>query len=166
MMLWIHTFSRTHPQSMFFAAILGRTIIGPVIEVQIVKILDLYGLELAIPSLNDRERTSYVMLSRGKNRFVDEIHIPIAELRSKCKITLWTPEVWRRKTFSGQSRRLANRRLVRSILQVQQASRKLVRTPSAFVPVKRLFTHKEPFLQPKGSGKLFLPILRIGELCE
>ena len=34
----------------FFAAIPGGTIIGPVIEVQIVKILDRYGLEIASPS--------------------------------------------------------------------------------------------------------------------
>ena len=43
---------------------------GPVIEVQIVNILDQYGLEIAIPSLNEREQTSYVMISRRKSRFV------------------------------------------------------------------------------------------------
>ena len=52
------------------------------------------------------------------------------------------------------------------MLQVQLASRTHVRTPSAFLPAKRLFTHKEPFLRPRGSGKLFLPILRMEELCE
>ena len=58
---------------------------GPVIEVQIVKILDQYGLEIAIPSLNEREQTSYVMISRQKSRFVDEIHIPNATLRSSAE---------------------------------------------------------------------------------
>ena len=47
-------------------------------------ILDQYGLEIAIPSPNERERTSYV--SRGKIRFVDEIHIPKAELRSSAEL--------------------------------------------------------------------------------
>ena len=43
--------SRVNPQSRAFAAILVETIIGPVIDVQIVKILDQYGLEIATPSL-------------------------------------------------------------------------------------------------------------------
>ena len=38
-------------------------------------------LDIAIPSPNDSTRTSYVMISRGKSRFVDEVHIPNAELR-------------------------------------------------------------------------------------
>ena len=52
-----------------------------VIEVQIVKILDQYGLEVAIPSLND-----YVMISRGKSRFVDGVRILNAELRSSAEL--------------------------------------------------------------------------------
>ena len=50
------------------------------------KILDQYGLEIAIPSPNDRERTSNVMISRGKSRFVDAIHIPNAELRTRAEL--------------------------------------------------------------------------------
>ena len=46
-----YTFSRVDPQSRAFAAIPGGTIIGPVIEVQIVKIIDQFGLEIAIPLL-------------------------------------------------------------------------------------------------------------------
>ena len=49
----------------------------------------------------------------------------------------------KKENIAWQSRRLASRRLVRSMLQVQLASRKLVRTPSAFHPAKRLFTHKD-----------------------
>ena len=79
-----HMLSRVNPQSRAFAAIPWGTIIGPVIEVQIVKILDQDGLEIAIPSPNDRGRTSYVMISRGKSRFVDEVHFPFAELRSSA----------------------------------------------------------------------------------
>ena len=80
-----YTLSRVNPRSRVFAAIPGGTIIRPVIEVQIVKILDTCGLEIAIPSPNDSKRTSYVMISRGKSRFVDEVHIPNAELRSSAE---------------------------------------------------------------------------------
>ena len=36
---------------------------------------------------------------------------------------------------------------MRSMLQVRLASRKLVQTPSALLPARRLFSHKEPFVQ-------------------
>ena len=79
------TLSRVNPQSRAFAAILGGTIIGPVVEVQIVKIRDQHGLEILSP--NDKERTSNVMIFRGKSRFVDEVHIPHARLtRSSAEI--------------------------------------------------------------------------------
>ena len=74
------------PPSRAFAAILGGTIVGPVIEVQIVKILDQYGLGIAIPSPKDHVRTSHGMISSGKSRFVDEIHSPNAELRSSAEL--------------------------------------------------------------------------------
>ena len=41
-----------------------------------------------------------------------------------------------------------------------------MRTSSAFSPAKRPCSHKEPFPRPKGSGKLFLPTLRMEELCQ
>ena len=65
-------------------------------EVQIVKIIDQYGLDIAIPSPNDKERTSYVMISRRKSRFV--VHIPNAELRSSAELlTCWTSKIGRRR---------------------------------------------------------------------
>ena len=67
--------------------------------------------------------------------------------------------------LAWHSRRPASRRLVRSMLQVRLASRKLVQTPSALLPARRLFSHKEPFVRPNASGQLFLPILRV-ELCQ
>ena len=68
--------------------------------------------------------------------------------------------------LAWDSRRLASRRLVRPMFQVRPASRRLVRTPSAFLPAMRPFSHKEPFLRPRWSGQLFLPILRMEELCQ
>ena len=64
----------------------GGTIIGPVIEFQIVTILDQYGSEILIPSPNDSTRTSYVLKSGGKSRFVDEVHTPNTELRSSAEL--------------------------------------------------------------------------------
>ena len=81
-----YTLSKVNSRPRVFTAILGGTIIGPVIEVQIVEILDLLGLEIANPSPNDSTRTSSVMISRGKSRFVDEL---LSELQqAEEKITL------------------------------------------------------------------------------
>ena len=81
-----YTHSRANPQSRVFAGIPGRTVIGPVVEVQIVKILDQYGLEIAIPSANERQRTSHVMITRGTNRFVEEVHDHKVELRPSTEL--------------------------------------------------------------------------------
>ena len=134
-----YTLSPVNPQSRAFEAIPGGTLVGPVIEVQIVEILCQYGLEIAIPSPTDRQRTSYGMISRGKSQFVDEVHIPNAELRSSAELLTAL-----HKAEGGES----------------------CLGPSAFSPAKRLVSNKEPFLRPRGSGKLFLPILRMEELCQ
>ena len=57
----VYTLSRVNPQSRAFAVTPGGTLIGPVVEVQIVKVLDQYGLEIAIPSPNDAERSIFPM---------------------------------------------------------------------------------------------------------
>ena len=73
-----YTLSRVDPQSRAYAAIPEGTIVGPVIEVHIVEVLDNFGLEIGIPSPNNPRRTSYVLISRWKSRFVDELHMPNA----------------------------------------------------------------------------------------
>ena len=83
----------------------GETIIGPVIEVRIVKILDQYGLEIAIPSPNDDgELTSHVMISRGKGRFVGEVHIPNAQLRSSAELLAELQNAGGGESCLGQSK--------------------------------------------------------------
>ena len=72
----------------------------------------------------------------------------------------------KKENLARDSRRPASRRLVRPMFQVRLASWRLVRTPLAFLPAKRPFSHKEPFLRPRGSGQLFLPILRMEEPCR
>ena len=152
------TIFRVNPQSKAFAAIPGGTITGPVIEVQIVKILDHYGLEIAIPARTEKERTTYVMISSKKSRLVDEVSIPKVELRSSAE--LFSFKNLKEENPACHSRRLASRKLVQAMLKVQQATRKVVRTPSKSLPARRLCSHKEPFLRPRGIGKLFQ------ELCQ
>ena len=54
----------------------GRTVIGPVVEVHVVQLLGNHEIENFIQPPNNPERTSWVVICRGKNRFVDELHIP------------------------------------------------------------------------------------------
>ena len=68
------THLRGNKDSRAYAAIPGRTKIGPVIQVYIVQFLGSYGLEIQIPSPTNPERKSWLELCRGRNRFVDELH--------------------------------------------------------------------------------------------
>ena len=68
------------------AAIPEGTLFGPVLEVQVVKILDGYGTEIAIPSIDKPAYTSYFVISRETERFVNEIHDQKEELRSSNEL--------------------------------------------------------------------------------
>ena len=46
------------------------------IQVLVVQVMRSHGLEIAIPSRRDHSTTSWVLISRGKDRFVDELHAP------------------------------------------------------------------------------------------
>ena len=81
------TRSRLNPHSRAFAAIPGGTIIGPVIEVQIVKILDQYGLETAFPSPNDKRRTSYIMIPQERVGSWMKFTFPKCRTQIQCRIT-------------------------------------------------------------------------------
>ena len=56
--------TRSHPKATAFGAIPAGRIIGPVVEVHIVKILDEYGIEVATQSISNPENTCYVVISR------------------------------------------------------------------------------------------------------
>ena len=49
--------------------------IGPVLQVHIIQFLGTHGIEIQIPSTTTPNRTSWVVICRGKNRFVDELHL-------------------------------------------------------------------------------------------
>ena len=70
-----HTLPRAHKNSRFFATIPGQTIIGPALQVHIIRDLDISGIKIQIPSTTPKDRTSWVMMCRGKNRYVEELHL-------------------------------------------------------------------------------------------
>ena len=60
--------SRSYPKTNALAAIPEGTIIGPFLEVHIVKILDGCGMEFAMQSIANPENTSYFVISRDEER--------------------------------------------------------------------------------------------------
>ena len=62
------------------------TILGPVQEVHIVKLLDEYGIEVTIPSICKLGDWTCVVISRETERFVNEIHTHEARIRSSGEV--------------------------------------------------------------------------------
>ena len=81
-----HSSSRSYPKTQALAAVSEGTIIGPVLEVHVVKILDGSEIEVAIPSVANSMDTSYVVNSRETERFVNEIHDHKKELKSSNEL--------------------------------------------------------------------------------
>ena len=81
------------------------------------------------------------MISRGKSRF-DEVGIPNAELSSSADLLSELQRKQEKDSLAWDSRR--------------QASRRLVRTPSAFSisPIQASFFPQRTFLRPRGSVKV------------
>ena len=69
-----YTHFRAGSDSRVCAAIPGRTVIGPVIEVHVTQVLGTVGIESQIPSTTTQGRTSWVVICRGKKRYVEELH--------------------------------------------------------------------------------------------
>ena len=67
-----YAISRVYPQTKPLAAIRAGTIIGPITKVHVVKILDEYGLEVAIPSIYGSGDIAKALISRETERFVNE----------------------------------------------------------------------------------------------
>ena len=63
--------SRSCPKTKALAAIPEGTTVGPV---YIIEILDGYGIDVAIQSISNPDNTSYVVITREAERFVNEIH--------------------------------------------------------------------------------------------
>ena len=78
--------SRVFAQAKPLGAIPAGTIIGPISEVLIVKILDEYGVEVAIPSKCKPGDVTYVVISTETERFVVEIPTHAAKTRSSREL--------------------------------------------------------------------------------
>ena len=75
--------------SRIFAATEQTTIIRPVLRVHTAKCLGIYGIEIQIPSTISSKKTSWVVICRGQNRYVEESHHlepgPIPPVRHYCE---------------------------------------------------------------------------------
>ena len=70
-----YTLPRADSDSGIYAAIPGQTIIGPVLQVLIIQFLGIMELKNQIPSTATQHRTPWVVICRGKNRYVEEVHL-------------------------------------------------------------------------------------------
>ena len=55
-----------------FGWIRGQTKIGPVLHVRVTCCRDQYGIEIQVPSMSRKRSCSWIVISRGPNRYVDE----------------------------------------------------------------------------------------------
>ena len=81
-----YAISRVYPQTKALAAVPAGMIVGPITEVHILKILDEYGLEVAIPSICRPGEITYGMKSRETERFENEIHNHNTDVRSSKEV--------------------------------------------------------------------------------
>ena len=68
--------SRSGKRSTIYCTIPGEKKIGPVIEIKIVGTLGIHGIDVSVPSTRDPTQTCWVLISRGKNRFVNQMEDP------------------------------------------------------------------------------------------
>ena len=68
-----HTLPRADSDSRIFSAIPGQTIIGPVLQVHVIQYLGINGFEIQIII------STTTVKSRGKNRYVEELHFNDAD---------------------------------------------------------------------------------------
>ena len=97
-------------------------------EVHVVEIIDKYGMEIAIPSVADPKNTSYVVITRGADRFANEIHGHKQQLRSSHELVADLQESGRSATYEERKVNKASRKLRRL-----QARRKLAQALSALL---------------------------------
>ena len=66
--------NRNRDDSKPYASIDAETEIGPVLDVEIALIIDVPGVEVQVPSLDSPRYSVWILLNRGHERFVNEIH--------------------------------------------------------------------------------------------
>ena len=161
-----YTFSRVNPQSRAYAAILGQTVLGPIIEVHIVKIIDSFGIEIAIPSPNDPRRTSCVLICRGRVESVTNCTFPMSNIESPARNYFLNMRTQKKANFACRSQRQAQGNLLRLLLQVILAAGNRCGLSQRFSQPSVFVHKKNRFLRRKGSGELFLPIYSVEDLSQ
>ena len=69
-----YTAPRNQKDSRPFALIDANQKIDPISNIEIALIVNVPGIEMQVPSLSDLWRSMWILTSRGKERFVNEIH--------------------------------------------------------------------------------------------
>ena len=124
-----------------FAAVRQRTLFRPVLQDHIIKCLGIYGTDIQRPSTSSSTRTSWVVICRGQNRFVEGLpHIEPGP-NPTSKELLRERELLQKKT--------------KLLLQswTNPSSRKLMRCRNWFLRIPCTVL----FLLEKGSGLIFPP---------
>ena len=70
-----YTLHREDKSSRTYATIPGQNRNGPDLKVHIIQYLGINGIEIRIPSTTTKDWTSSVVICRGKNRYVEELHL-------------------------------------------------------------------------------------------
>ena len=70
-----YTLPREDQNSRVYPTVPGQTTIGPVLRVHIIRYLDIGGIEIQIPSTTTKDWTSWVVICRGKNRYMEVLHL-------------------------------------------------------------------------------------------
>ena len=81
---WRPNVSLEDPNSRIHAQIPGQTITGPVLQVHITRYPCINGIEIQILSRTTQERISWIVICRGKNRHVDDLHLNDADHNPTC----------------------------------------------------------------------------------
>ena len=137
-----YTLPRADTQSRAYA---GGTFIGPVIEVHVVQLLGNHGLEIKIRSQNSPDRTSRVLICRGKNPFCERIAYPRSRTQShQFRMTFRNKQLQKKVNLVLQNRG-------------NPALGQLVRNYPRFL-LTQCATRKESYLRRKGSGAPFPPV--------
>ena len=65
-----------------YASIDAYKQIGPVLNIGIAKVLDVYGIEVQVQSLSNPKYPTPILISRGHEGFVNELHLHNATIVS------------------------------------------------------------------------------------
>ena len=160
-----YTFSLAHLESRVFAAIPGKTVIGPFLEVRN-RGNPLTARTWDFNSINSQTRNDMLFCDYQRNgAFCGWNSWPQKWVQTQHRITHTFQKSEGREPCVEEEESNSIRKLVVILLQVDMATRKLVQTISTIFPVI-LCSKRLSFLRTKESGLLLTPTLRTDELCR